>query len=820
MDQTKKRGKAGAASKPITVSKNVATTGRKSSAAGKIKTAELAALAAAAKQESESDSNSEDEEFDSAQEGMSGSDSVEDSDSEDGFEDQGSSSGDSEEDSEAASEPDDGAVIGARLTQEAEASVRSYPMLKQRDEDMDREVAEGIMEIKRRMHADDLSSDDEEDAGANTIGRVPLHWYDAYDHIGYNIQGQKVAKRKGTDRIDTLISNSGANGGEAKRTVYDMYNDREVVLSERDLEIIRRIQAGAFAHAEHNDTPDYVDYYTFEKEVMPMSSAPDAKRSFIPSKWETMRVMKIVKAIKEGRYVDSKQAREDKKKDDDILTGLFLAWNDQEDETLAESKKFAYHLPAPKIPLPGHAESYNPPPEYLLSEKERKDFEDMDPTERPYNFIPKQHSCLRHVEGYKDLIKERFERCLDLYLCPRQLKKRLNIDPETLIPRLPRPKELKPFPNSLCLQYLGHTKAVRSISVSPDGQYLVSGSDDGTVMLWEVDCCLCRHVWDFNGVPVTTVAWNPNPSHHIVAAAVGNTIVFISTGTGDVDSTEVTDSLLEASELKADKDESSSDDSDSDDEEASKHKQKKSIKDLVWKRCARASKATADQAGPRVELVFPGVVSKLAWHHRGDYFAALCPTDGARAVTIHQVSLHLWCPLYSLLNFSFLFQLSKVNSQAPFKKSPGTIQSFAFHPTLPFFFVVTQQHVKVFHLVEQKLVKRLLSGCKWLSSIDIHPSGDHVILGSYDRRVVWFDMDLSSTPYKTLKFHEKAIRDVQFHRLATQFAYHLFVFDLIFRRRFPLMASASDDGSVHVFHATVYKYEIHAHISCTSHYTL
>ena len=24
-------------------------------------------------------------------------------------------------------------------------------------------------------------------------------------------------------------------------------------------------------------------------------------------------------------------------------------------------------------------------------------------------------------------------------------------------------------------------------------------------------------------------------------------------------------------------------------------------------------------------------------------------------------------------------------------------------------------------------------------------------------RVVWFDLDLSSTPYKTLKFHEKAI---------------------------------------------------------------
>ena len=31
-------------------------------------------------------------------------------------------------------------------------------------------------------------------------------------------------------------------------------------------------------------------------------------------------------------------------------------------------------------------------------------------------------------------------------------------------------------------------------------------------------------------------------------------------------------------------------------------------------------------------------------------------------------------------------------------------------------------------------------------------------------RVVWFDLDLSSTPYKTLKFHEKAVRCVQFHK--------------------------------------------------------
>ena len=64
-----------------------------------------------------------------------------------------------------------------------------------------------------------------------------------------------------------------------------------------------------------------------------------------------------------------------------------------------------------------------------------------------------------------------------MYLCPRKMKRRLNIDPETLIPRLPAPRELKPFPNSLCSVFKGHVGQVRAITVSPDGQYLASGGE-------------------------------------------------------------------------------------------------------------------------------------------------------------------------------------------------------------------------------------------------------------------------------------------------------------------------------------------------------
>ena len=39
---------------------------------------------------------------------------------------------------------------------------------------------------------------------------------------------------------------------------------RKVILSDRELELVRRLQAGAFPHPEFAAEPDYSDYYTHE----------------------------------------------------------------------------------------------------------------------------------------------------------------------------------------------------------------------------------------------------------------------------------------------------------------------------------------------------------------------------------------------------------------------------------------------------------------------------------------------------------------------------------------------------------------------------
>lgn len=44
--------------------------------------------------------------------------------------------------------------------------------------------------------------------------------------------------------------------------------------------------------------------------------------------------------------------------------------------------------------------------------------------------------------------------------------------------------------------------------------------------------------------------------------------------------------------------------------------------------------------------------------------------------------------------------------------------------------------------------------------------GDHLIVGSEDNRLAWYDLDLSTRPYRALRFHSKALRGVAFHRWA------------------------------------------------------
>ena len=70
---------------------------------------------------------------------------------------------------------------------------------------------------------------------------------------------------------------------------------------------------------------------------------------------------------------------------------------------------------------------------------------------------------------------------------------------------------------------------VRSVAVDASGQWLVSGSDDGSVRLWEVATARCMRTWNLAS-RVHCVAWCPAAGLRILSAAAGNSVFLLPAG--------------------------------------------------------------------------------------------------------------------------------------------------------------------------------------------------------------------------------------------------------------------------------------------------
>ncbi|CAO2210866.1 unnamed protein product [Urochloa humidicola] len=573
--------------------------------------------------------------------------------------------------------------------------------------------------------AEESDSSEDEVAPRNTVGDVPLEWYKDEEHIGYDIDGRKIKKRDREGRIEAYLRN--ADDAKNWRKIYDEYNDEEVQITKEEAKIISRLLKGKTPHANVDPYPDYVDWFEYEDKGHPLSSAPEPKRRFVPSKWEQKKVVKLVRAIRNGWIKFDKPKEE---------SNLYLLWGDENDT--ADNKRHGLsYIPAPKPNLPGHEESYNPSVEYIPTQEEIDSYQLMYEEDRP-KFIPKRFESLRSVPAYEKALREGFDRCLDLYLCPRARKKRINIDPESLKPKLPSKKDLRPYPKTCYLEFKGHTSPVKSISVETTGQWLASGSCDGTIRVWEVETGRCLKVWNVGG-DVHHIAWNPSPDRPIIAAIVGHDLLLINAEVGSEEVQMRAKELLKIDEMAP------QDDTDG---------KKPAVR---WMKHEKIDGIT---------LIHHKAVSSVDWHFKGDYFTTVVPSGDTRAVLLHQ--------------------LTKKHSHHPFRKLPGLPVAATFHPSQKMFFVATKKFVQVYDLQKAQLVKKLESGLREISSISIHPGGDNVIVGSKDGKLCWFDTDLSTRPYKTLKVHSKDITNVTFHR------------------KYPLFASSSEDCTAYICHGMVY----------------
>ena len=96
-----------------------------------------------------------------------------------------------------------------------------------------------------------------------------------------------------------------------------------------------------------------------------------------------------------------------------------------------------------------------------------------------------------------------------------------------------------------------------------------------------------------------------------------------------------------------------------------------------------------------------------------------------------------------------------------------------------------------------------MTGFRWISSLDVHPLGEHLIVGGYDKKLCWFDLELGDKPYKVLRYDFAVLFDLK--RSHAFFRYHArAIRSLKFHPTYPLFASSSDDGSIQVFHGRVY----------------
>lgn len=78
-----------------------------------------------------------------------------------------------------------------------------------------------------------------------------MKWYDDYDHVGYDLLGKKIGKpadAKRNDELDKFLSKM--DDADYWRTVTDRQTGGKIVLSDEDIDLIKRLVRGKYANAD------------------------------------------------------------------------------------------------------------------------------------------------------------------------------------------------------------------------------------------------------------------------------------------------------------------------------------------------------------------------------------------------------------------------------------------------------------------------------------------------------------------------------------------------------------------------------------------
>ena len=604
----------------------------------------------------------------------------------------------------------------------------------------------------------------EDDAIINRVGDIPMEWYNNEDHIGYDIDGHKLAKQN-VSALDQLIDNT--DNPNAWRTIIDKTDGSKKVLTNEDLEILFNLQQNKTPNSAHDPHADYPTCtVNFDPLNHPLArNQGPSKTSYLPNNYEIKKIQKMVRAIENKKMKETQDVEEPKEQ------GVFDLWENH-NESLSAIQKFkqSHMIPKPERNLPGTYESYRPPPEYLPTEEAVERFNNTREIDRKEHFLPQIFAALRHVPMYHHTIQDQFQRCIDLCLFPRMQRTKLIVDPKKLLPDLPDPKDLRPFPEKLSFVYRGHTSAVRTISVSPSGQYLATGCDDHLLRIYEVHTGRLLKRYDLGGV-VQRVCFSPLRTVNLLVAAVEYSLVFIvpamcahpaicdhsarllrAPGGATGANAAITQSAVDA------------------DEKAFEHN--RLLEDDTEQRAEFVDASAKErQAGIIVKVVFHSRPKKISFHNKGDYLCAICPKDH---IKYRQV---------------VMLQISRRKVFCPFRKFTEVVTDCKFHPKEPYFFISTTNTIRCYNLLAHCLQKKYKSPGGITTCIDIHPEGENFLVGDSTSHTMWFDADYSDKAYKRMKSHLKTVTAIAYHPESSAY---------------PLFASAGSDMQCHIFYGKVY----------------
>ena len=104
------------------------------------------------------------------------------------------------------------------------------------------------------------------------------------------MNGRKIFRPAQGDELDKFLAN--VEDPTAWTSVEDKLLQQQVQLSDKELDIIRRLERAENPDADYDPYENTIEWFTgkgMERQT-PLSAAPEPKRRFVPSKWEHKKV--------------------------------------------------------------------------------------------------------------------------------------------------------------------------------------------------------------------------------------------------------------------------------------------------------------------------------------------------------------------------------------------------------------------------------------------------------------------------------------------------------------------------------------------------